>query len=124
MVGMEAMQNGITGGEGGSVGGLGDVASLGVALGAMGGVIGMTKDALSPIMGTSQNLGQSFGNVVAGNVPDTWDCACGVKGISGNFCSNCGGKKPSADTWDCECGQKNITGKFCNNCGKPATQEV
>ncbi len=117
MVGMEAMQNGLTGGEGGSVGGLGDVASLGVALGAMGGVIGMTKDALSPIMGTSQNLGKSFGNVVAGNIPDTWDCACGVKGISGNFCSNCGGKKPSADTWDCACGVKGISGNFCSNCG-------
>ncbi|MBO4689107.1 MAG: SPFH domain-containing protein [Clostridiales bacterium] len=68
-VGMEAMQNGITGGGagGGAAGGIGEVAGLGVALGAMGGVINMTKDALNPIMGTSAQLGQGFGGVVAGN---------------------------------------------------------
>ncbi|MBO4473741.1 MAG: SPFH domain-containing protein [Clostridiales bacterium] len=69
-VGMEAMQNGITGGgsgAGGAAGGIGEVAGLGVALGAMGGVINMTKDALNPIMGTSAQLGQGFGGVVSGN---------------------------------------------------------
>ena len=117
IVGQEAMKNGLTGGEGGGMGGLGDVASLGVALGAMGGVIGMTKEALNPIMGNSQDLGQSFGGVVAGNVPDSWDCTCGVKGITGNFCSNCGAKKPANETWDCACGVKGIAGNFCSNCG-------
>ena len=68
-VGLEAMQNGITGGGngGGAAGGIGDVASLGVTLGAMGGVINMTKDAMAPIMGESQKVGEGFGNVVAGN---------------------------------------------------------
>ena len=69
-VGMEAMQNGITGGGGGAGGsaasGIGEVAGLGVALGAMGGVINMTRDALNPIMGTSTQVGQGFGGVIAG----------------------------------------------------------
>ncbi|MDE6912527.1 MAG: SPFH domain-containing protein, partial [Lachnospiraceae bacterium] len=49
-----------------------------------------------------------------------WDCACGQKGNTGNFCSNCGAKKPENDlrTWDCTCGQKGNTGNFCSNCGK------
>ncbi|MCD8085559.1 MAG: SPFH domain-containing protein [Clostridiales bacterium] len=42
-VGLEAMQNGITGGSGGSA--LGDLAGFGVALGAMGSVADMTRDA-------------------------------------------------------------------------------
>ena len=68
-VGLEAMQNGITGGSGGGAGGgIGDVASLGVTLGAMGGVINMTRDAMAPIMGESQKVGEGFGNVVNGAI--------------------------------------------------------
>ena len=106
-VGLEAMQNGITGGGngGGAAGGIGDVASLGVTLGAMGGVINMTKDAMAPIMGESQKVGEGFGNVVAGNtgapaapaqapaapVEGAWNCAnCGKTGITSRFCPDCG----------------------------------
>lgn len=103
-VGLEAMQNGITGGGngGGAAGGIGDVASLGVTLGAMGGVINMTKDAMAPIMGESQKVGEGFGNVVSGNTGDaaqapaapvegTWNCAnCGKTGITSRFCPDCG----------------------------------
>lgn len=121
MVGMEAMQNGITGGEGGSMGGLGDIASLGVTLGAMGGVIGMTKEALNPIMNNAADLGAGFGSIVAGNVAetaDTWNCACGAKDIKSKFCPECGSAKPApAETWDCACGCKGITSKFCPDCG-------
>ena len=122
-VGMEAMQNGITGGETGGGSGLGDVAGLGVTLGAMGGIIGMTKEAMAPMFDASSQVGQSVGNLVSG----TWDCACGQKGISGNFCSNCGARRPMqkmAETWDCICGQKGISGQFCSNCGarRPAPE--
>ena len=49
----------------------------------------------------------------------TWDCTCGQRGNVGNFCSNCGSKKPEAiGTWDCSCGNKGNTGNFCNNCGE------
>ena len=115
MVGMEAMQNGITGNGAGSAGSiLGDIAGLGVTLGAMGGVIGMTKDALSPIMQTSSEIGGS----VVPPVADTWNCSCGCKNIKSKFCPECGSPKPAAVVgWDCTCGCKNITSKFCPECG-------
>ena len=120
MVGMEAMQNGIGGGSGaGSA--IGDVAGLGVTLGAMGGVIGMTKEAMSPMFQTGSEIGQGMGAMVSG----AWNCTCGQSGITGNFCSNCGSKRPApvAAGWDCSCGQKGVTGNFCSNCGakKPET---
>lgn len=115
MVGMEAMQNGITGnGSGGAGSALGDIAGLGVTLGAMGGVIGMTKDALNPIMQTSADIGSS----VVAPVSDTWDCTCGCKEIKSKFCPECGSQKPAPVVgWDCACGCKNITSKFCPECG-------
>ena len=111
-VGLEAMQNGITGGGngGGAAGGIGDVASLGVTLGAMGGVINMTKDAMAPIMGESQKVGEGFGNVVNGNTgaapaqapqatqaaaEGAWNCPnCGKAGITSRFCPDCGLARP------------------------------
>ena len=147
-VGLEAMKNGLGGSGTGS--GLGDVAGLGVALGAMGGVIGMTKDAMTPIFENSAQIGQSVGKVASG---DIWNCACGQTeitsnfcpncgakkpqpvagwicpqcgqaGITSNFCPNCGTKKPAPSAWDCTCGQKEITSNFCPNCGakKPDNQ--
>jgi membrane protease subunit (stomatin/prohibitin family)/predicted RNA-binding Zn-ribbon protein involved in translation (DUF1610 family) len=120
-VGLEAMQNGITGNGSGGVGGLGEIAGLGVTLGAMGSVIGMTKDALNPMMDTATQLGQSVGTTISGG----WDCACGQKNITSNFCPNCGSKKPEAPKgWDCACGQKNITSNFCPNCGSKKPEET
>lgn len=117
LVGMEAMQNGLTGGTASAgTSALGDIAGLGIGLGTMGSMINMTKDALSPVMELSGQMGQNIGSAVAG----AWDCSCGNKGITGNFCSNCGAGKPAARqilTWDCACGNKNITGNFCSNCG-------
>jgi membrane protease subunit (stomatin/prohibitin family) len=113
-VGLEAMKNGI-GGETGT-GAIGDLAGLGIGLGAMSGVIGMTKEAMNPIMSDSNQLGQ----IVSNNITGTWNCTCGNKGLTGNFCSNCGAKRPEQTplTWDCTCGRKGITGNFCDNCGK------
>lgn len=45
---------------------------------------------------------------------DTWTCSCGAT-ATGNFCSNCGSKRPAA-TWTCSCGTVN-NGNFCTNCG-------
>ncbi|MBQ8783909.1 MAG: SPFH domain-containing protein [Clostridia bacterium] len=44
-----------------------------------------------------------------------WKCACGAT-VNGNFCTECGAKKPEADGWTCSCGAVN-KGKFCSNCG-------
>ena len=111
-------QMGANGGGSGS-GMLGDIAGLGVTLGAMGSVIGMTKDAMTPMM----NMGAAAVTPAAPAAPsaDTWDCDCGNKGITAKFCGECGAKKPepkAADTWDCpNCGAKGITAKFCGECG-------
>ena len=99
-------------GGGGASGMLGDIAGLGVTLGAMGSVIGMTKDAMTPMM----NMGAAASAPAEG-----WSCACGAKNIQSKFCPECGAKKPepkAADTWDCpNCGAKGITAKFCGECG-------
>ena len=122
-VGLEAMKNGLTGNGGG--GGLGDLAGLGVTLGAMGSVVNMTKDALTPVMDSTAQMGQSMGGTIAG-AAEGWDCPdCGHKNITSRFCPDCGAKKPEPKAgWDCaECGTKNITSNFCPNCGakKPET---
>ncbi len=50
-----------------------------------------------------------------------WTCACGAT-ATGNFCPNCGGKKPEPKPaeggWKCACGAT-ATGKFCPECGSP-----
>ena len=121
-VGLGAVENmgSIGGGNG-----LGNLAGLGISLGAMGGVMNMTKDALNPVANVASSMGNIIGNFCNNcgakkpEPPETWNCSCGNKNIIGNFCNNCGAKKPEPpETWDCECGNKNITGNFCNNCGK------
>ena len=114
-VGLEAMQNGISGNGGGMGGALGDIAGLGVTLGAMGSVVNMTKDALNPVMDSAKEMGSAVGSAISG---DTWNCACGNKNITAKFCGECGAKKPEPPaTWDCACGNKGITAKFCGECG-------
>ena len=119
-VGLGAVEN--MGGSAG--GGLGDLAGLGVSLGAMGSVINMTKDALNPMANTASAMGNHVSGLMQGT--DTWDCTCGNKNIIGNFCNMCGAKKPEpvSDTWDCACGNKNITGNFCNMCGAKKPEPV
>lgn len=113
-VGLEAMQNGITGT--GVAGGLGELAGLGVTLGAVGSVVGMTKDALNPVMDTAKQMGQAVGAAVNPG----WDCPeCGTKNIQSKFCPECGAKKPEPKQgWTCpNCGTQNIQSKFCPECG-------
>lgn len=124
-VGLEAMQNGITGnGSGGASGGFGDLASLGVTLGAMDGVMNMTKDALNPILNTANDVGSGIGNgltEIVKSAENSWNCSCGAMNITSNFCPDCGAKKPEPPAaWDCpNCGCKGITSKFCPDCGSP-----
>lgn len=150
-IGLEAMQNGITGGGSGGAGALGEVAGLGMAFGTMGGIMNMTKEAMNPMMETGSSMGQNLGvpspdlgawscgcgavGMVGAFCPTcgskkpepvkTWDCSCGQTGISGNFCSGCGGKKPEeTKPWDCSCGQTGITGNFCSGCGGKKPEEA
>ena len=100
---------------------MGEMLGLGVGLAAMNAVApqigGMFKE-MNPnpvgVSGTAQPA--------AAPAADTWDCECGNRGITGNFCSNCGRPRPKPaepDTWDCLCGNKGIRGNFCSNCGRP-----
>ena len=137
-VGLEAMKNAGTGEAGGLAG---DMMKLGVGLSTMGSVIGMAKEAISPVVQQAGSLGSvipdsgwtcSCGTVgitskfcpnCGSRKPEDnagWTCpGCGTAGISSNFCPNCGRKKPGPETWDCpDCGQKQITSVFCPNCGK------
>lgn len=88
LVGMEAMKNGIANGAGGTSA-LGDLAGLGIGLGAMSSVVNMTQDALSPMAEQGMQMGKAMG----GMIRTVWDCPCGQHGNTGNFCSNCGRKR-------------------------------
>ena len=103
----------VGGGSGGGI--MGDMLGLGVGMAAAG--------AIAPQLGGMlQNLVPNAGT--PGPAQDTWDCACGQKGNSGNFCSNCGTRRTVPRRgWDCTCGQKGNTGNFCSNCGAPKTEE-
>ena len=119
-VGLEAMQNGITGGEG-APSQLGGIAGLGVALGAMGGVIGMTKEAISPVLNDTTQIGRTVTDNVRDDI-STWNCTdCNTQGITSRFCPNCGKQRVSViaiQGWNCsKCGTVNIQSNFCPNCG-------
>ena len=145
-IGMEALKNGLpgtgTGGGGGiSIGGgssskgsvtdaLGDMVGLGVSLSAMGSVVNMTKDIVSPVMTQISEIGKQATAPITPAAPQTnlvsaWNCTCGKSCITSKFCPECGSPKPVAadgGTWNCTCGQTGITSNFCPNCGarKPA----
>ena len=77
-----------------------------------------------------QNVGSAY-QTPASRAPaapepgaDTWTCpGCGTK-ATGNFCPECGSKKPQ-EGWKCSCGATN-KGKFCTQCGakKPAAEPL
>ena len=67
------------------------------------------------------NMGaQQQANAAPAQSQSGWKCACGVD-ANGNFCTECGAKKPQENGWTCSCGAVN-KGKFCAECGakKPA----
>ncbi len=96
--------------NGGASGGIvNDMVGLGVGMAALG-VVG---DKIGTAM---QGFNQPTSDAATQEpVADGWDCACGAKGITGKFCSECGAAKPEA--WDCACGAKGNKGKFCSECG-------
>ncbi|MBQ6236416.1 MAG: SPFH domain-containing protein [Clostridia bacterium] len=83
-------------------------------VGGVGGAMGSTTAALFQ-QGQQQKEAQAAQQAAAAN---TWKCPkCGTT-ASGNFCPECGEKKPApAGTWTCECGAVNA-GNFCTQCGK------
>lgn len=97
---------------------------MGIAMNAAGG--GMNAQNLFA-MGQQQQAQQAAQTPQPTPAPQAapaaggWKCACGTT-VTGNFCPNCGTKRPAEDEgWTCSCGAVN-KGKFCTNCGakKPA----
>lgn len=119
---------------GGGSGVLGDMLGLGVGMAAASAIApqigGMMQGFANPSMMQGGVTNQTSTQADTDNQAtflsrNTWDCTCGQTGNTGNFCSNCGSKKPQAeqpDTWDCACGQTGNTGKFCSNCGAKKTE--
>lgn len=58
-----------------------------------------------------------------------WTCLkCGAAGNTGNFCGQCGEKKPEPKPepagWTCpKCGVTGITGNFCSQCGEKKPED-
>ena len=65
---------------------------------------------------------QAMANAQVQSPVDGWKCSCGAT-ATGNFCPNCGNKKPApAGSWKCSCGN-DVTGNFCPNCGSKKPEE-
>ncbi len=96
--------------------------------GAMTGFMGM---GMATNMGGGFNASQMYNagvqqqqsQATSASAPggDSWQCSCGNT-VSGNFCNNCGGKKPASGSWTCKCGAA-ATGNFCPECGSPKTAD-
>ena len=92
--------------------------SSGAMMGFMG--LGMAQQAGGVNAAQLFQMGQQPAAPAAPAAPaNSWTCTCGHT-ATGNFCPECGSKKPEAG-WTCACGNVN-KGKFCSNCGakKPA----
>jgi membrane protease subunit (stomatin/prohibitin family) len=94
--------------------------------GAMMGFMGMNMagnamgggfNAAQQFYGMGQQMQQQqMAQQQAAPAADGWKCSCGAT-ATGNFCPNCGGKKPAPQgSWKCSCGN-DVTGNFCPNCG-------
>lgn len=95
--------------------------------------VGLGMNAAGNVMGaaSSANIEQMRmqQGAAAFSPDDKWKCACGQEN-AGNFCMQCGAKKPQpapppppAGAWTCACGQEN-TGNFCPNCGKKKPEQL
>lgn len=109
---------------GGAAGGIGSamsgVVQAGIGLGA---AVSVGKATVGMMNSVMADAGSQVAPASAPANPtpaeEAWACpSCGAV-VTGNFCKECGAKKPEAPkTWTCpSCGQTDNDGKFCKNCG-------
>lgn len=94
---------------------------MGMAMNAAGGGMNVQNLFAMGQQQQDQQAAQTPQSTPAPQAAGGWKCACGTT-VTGNFCPNCGTKRPAEDEgWTCFCGAVN-KGKFCTNCGakKPA----
>ena len=108
-----AQANAMETAAGNSAGAMTGFMGLGMAGNAMGGFNPAQQIAM---MQQQQMQQQQMQPAPAAPAADGWKCSCGAT-ATGNFCPNCGAKKPEqAAGWTCSCGTAN-QGKFCQGCG-------
>lgn len=89
---------------------------MGMGMNAAGGFMSAASQTNAQQM-QAQQAAQAQAQAAQAQAANTWKCQCGAEN-TGNFCNNCGSKKPApAGQWQCSCGTVN-TGNFCSNCGK------
>lgn len=102
----------------GGMGAMGAFVGMNMAQGAAGGnmqslyQMGQNRQPMNG--GTQMPNGGMAPQQPQQGVAGSWTCSCGTVN-QGNFCGNCGNKRPSTD-WTCSCGTVN-QGNFCSNCG-------
>ena len=118
----DATANAMETAAGNSAGAITGFMGMGMAGGAMGGGFNAAQQFYNAGVQQVQQQ-QAIPNPAVNPTPAAamgWKCACGAT-ATGNFCPECGAKKPVAEGWQCSCGAVN-KGKFCPECGakKPA----
>ena len=117
-IGVAIASNESGSGASGIGGAMSGVVQAGVGIGAAVAVGKATVGAMNGVMGDMMNPTSS--ETPAGPSTAGWKCpSCGREGNTGNFCGECGAKKPEAPSgWKCpSCGREGNVGKFCEGCG-------
>ncbi len=99
---------------------------MGMGMVGMGGQGGFGAAQNLYNMGAQQQMAKQPQNPpLDNNGAERWKCSCGAV-VSGNFCPECGAKKPEPaedGAWKCKCGAT-TTGNFCPECGSPKPADI
>ncbi len=90
-----------------------------MGMGMAGGTMGGGFNAAQQFYNTGVQQQQAYQQNNSTN--NGWKCSCGAT-VNGNFCPECGNKKPENKGWKCSCGAI-CNGKFCGECGSPKPAE-
>ena len=91
-----------------------------MGMGMAGNMMGNTAQLFQQGMQQQQYMAQQQ---PAAPAADGWKCSCGAT-ATGNFCPNCGSKKPAPQgSWKCACGA-DANGNFCPNCGSKKPEQA